>query len=159
MKIKIISVGKIKEKYLVEGIKEYTKRLSLFTSTEFIEVDDEKIPDKSSLNQDKIILDKEGQRILSKIKDNEYVILLDLHGKELDSIKFAHHIQDIMTRGSSTITFVIGGSLGLSQDLINRSQYRLCFSKMTFTHQMIKLFLVEQIYRSFKIINNHTYHK
>lgn len=159
MKIKIVSVGKIKEKYLLSGIKEYIKRLFLFTKIELIEVDDEKIPDKASASQEEQIKIKEGQRILDKIKDDEYMILLDLHGKELDSVQLSKHIENCMVNGNSVITFVIGGSLGLSDDVIKRSQFRLCFSKLTFTHQMIKLFLLEQIYRSFKIMNNQTYHK
>lgn len=159
MKIKIVSVGKIKEKYLVEGIKEYTKRLSLFTKIEFIELADEKIPENASLQDEILVKNKEGKRMLEKIKDDEYVILLDLHGKEIDSVQLSKHIENCMIQGNSQITFVIGGSLGLSDDLIKRSNFRLCFSKLTFTHQMIKLFLLEQIYRSFKIMNNQTYHK
>lgn len=159
MKIKIVSVGKIKEKYLVEGIKEYTKRLSLFTKVEFIELADEKIPENASLQDEILVKNKEGKRMLEKIKDDEYVILLDLHGKEIDSVQLSKHIENCMIQGNSQITFVIGGSLGLSDDLIKRSNFRLCFSKLTFTHQMIKLFLLEQIYRSFKIMNNQTYHK
>lgn len=159
MKIKVVSIGKIKEKYLLAGIKEYTKRLQAFTKIEFFELEDEKIPDKASTAQEEQIKEKEGKRLLEKIKDDEYVILLDLHGKELDSVELSQHLEKMMISGKSTITFVIGGSLGLSKDVIQRSNFRLCFSKLTFTHQMIKLFLLEQIYRSFKIMNHQVYHK
>lgn len=159
MKIKIVSVGKIKEKYLLAGINEYKKRLQLFCKLEFIELDDEKIPDKASSAEELLVKEKEGKKILDKIKDDEYMILLDLHGKEIDSLQLSKHIETKMVEGKSTITFVIGGSLGLSNDVLERSNYRLCFSKLTFTHQMIKLFLLEQVYRSFKIMNNQTYHK
>ena len=159
MKIKVVSIGKIKEKYLLAGIKEYTKRLQAFTKIEFFELEDEKIPDKATTAQEEQIKEKEGKRLLEKIKDDEYVILLDLHGKELDSVELSQHLEKMMISGKSTITFVIGGSLGLSKDVIQRSNFRLCFSKLTFTHQMIKLFLLEQIYRSFKIMNHQVYHK
>lgn len=159
MKIRIISIGKIKEKYLNQGINEYLKRLQAFAKVEIVELDDEKIPEHASPTVEEQILIKEGKRTLDKIKDDEYVILLDLHGKEIDSIEMSKLIENQMIQGKSTIDFVIGGSLGLSKELIARSDYRLCFSKLTFTHQMIRLFLLEQIYRSFKIMNNQTYHK
>ncbi len=159
MKIKVISIGKIKEKYLLIGINEYIKRLSAFTKVELIEVADEKIDENCSLQNEINIKNKEGKRVLEKIKDSEYVILLDLHGIEIDSIALSKHIENCMIQGNNQITFVIGGSLGVSDDLINRSNFRLCFSKLTFTHQMIKLILLEQIYRSFKIMNHHVYHK
>ena len=159
MKIRIISVGKLKEKYLVDGIKEYKKRLQGYCNVELIEVPDEKIPDQASLKEEAIIKQKEGQKILSKIKPDEYVILLDLAGKEIDSIELANKIESCMVYGKSIITFVIGGSLGHEKDIINRADFRLSFSKLTFPHQLIRLFLMEQIYRSFKIINHETYHK
>ncbi len=159
MKIRIISIGKIKEKYLLAGINEYKKRLGAFTKIEIVELDDEKIPDKASIAEEQLVLEKEGKKILDRIKDDEYVILLDLHGKEIDSIELSKHIESKMIEGKSTITFVIGGSLGLALEVIKRSNFRLCFSKLTFTHQMIRLFLLEQIYRAFKIMNNQTYHK
>lgn len=159
MKIRIISVGKVKERYLLAGINEYKKRLSTFTKLEILELEDEKIPDKASAMQEEQIKEKEGKRILEKIRDDEYVILLDLHGKEIDSIELSKHLEQCMVNGKSVITFVIGGSLGLSKSVIARSDFRLCFSKLTFTHQMIKLFLLEQIYRSYKIMNHQTYHK
>ena len=159
MKVRIISVGKIKEKYLMQGINEYIKRLSPYTKVEMVEVADEKIPENASLSEEEMVKEKEGNKLLEKIKEDEYVILLDLHGKEIDSVELSKLIETTMISGKSTIDFVIGGSLGLSKPLINRANYRLCFSKLTFTHQMIRLFLLEQIYRSYKIMNNQTYHK
>ena len=150
MKIRILTIGKLKEKYLVNGINEYVKRLNAYCKVEMVEVPDEPIPDNASENVENIIKDKEADKIVAKIKDDEYVIVLDLHGKE---------IEECMIRGKSTITFVIGGSLGLGKSLLQRANYRLCFSKMTFPHQLMKLILVEQVYRAFKIMNNQTYHK
>ena len=143
MKIRILTIGKLKEKYLVNGINEYVKRLNAYCKVEMVEVPD----------------DKEADKIVSKIKDDEYVIVLDLHGKEIDSVAFSKHIEECMIRGKSTITFVIGGSLGLGKSLLQRANYRLCFSKMTFPHQLMKLILVEQVYRAYKIMRRETYHK
>ena len=154
MKIRILTIGKLKEKYLVNGINEYVKRLNAYC-----EVPDEPIPDNASENVENIIKDKEADKIVSKIKDDEYVIVLDLHGKEIDSVAFSKHIEECMIRGKSTITFVIGGSLGLGKSLLQRANYRLCFSKMTFPHQLMKLILVEQVYRAYKIMRRETYHK
>lgn len=159
MKIRILTIGKLKEKYLVNGINEYVKRLNAYCKVEMVEVPDEPIPDNASENVENIIKDKEADKIVSKIKDDEYVIVLDLHGKEIDSVAFSKHIEECMIKGKSTITFVIGGSLGLGKSLLQRADYRLCFSKMTFPHQLMKLILVEQVYRAFKIMNNQTYHK
>ena len=159
MKIRILTIGKLKEKYLVNGINEYVKRLNAYCKVEMVEVPDEPIPDNASENVENIIKDKEADKIVSKIKDDEYVIVLDLHGKEIDSVTFSKHIENCMIQGKSTITFVIGGSLGLGKSLLQRANYRLCFSQMTFPHQLMKLILVEQIYRAFKIMNNQTYHK
>ena len=146
MKIRILTIGKLKEKYLVNGINEYVKRLNAYCKVEMVEVPDEPIPDNASEN-------------VAKIKDDEYVIVLDLHGKEIDSVAFSKHIEECMIRGKSTITFVIGGSLGLGKSLLQRANYRLCFSKMTFPHQLMKLILVEQVYRAYKIMRRETYHK
>ena len=143
----------------MQGINEYIKRLSPYTKVEMVEVADEKIPENASLSEEEMVKEKEGNKLLEKIKEDEYVILLDLHGKEIDSVELSKLIETTMISGKSTIDFVIGGSLGLSKPLINRANYRLCFSKLTFTHQMIRLFLLEQIYRSYKIMNNQTYHK
>ena len=159
MKIKIICVGKLKEKYLVEGIKEYTKRISGYTDIEIIEVADERIPDKASLAEEVMIKAKEGRKILDKVKQDDYMILLDVASKELDSVAFSKHIEKCMIDGKSTIDFVIGGSLGHGEEVLQRANFKLSFSPMTFPHQLMRLILVEQIYRAFKIMKNETYHK
>lgn len=151
--IKIIGIGKIKDKHLEALIEDYLKKISRYHKIELIEVKDEPIKDN-----EKDVLDKEAERALSKIKENEYVILLDLHGEESDSVKFAKHL-DSLFNNNSHITFVIGGSLGLGESLLKRANERLKLSEMTFLHGMTRLILVEQIYRSFKILNNETYHK
>ncbi|PAT01146.1 23S rRNA (pseudouridine(1915)-N(3))-methyltransferase RlmH [Candidatus Izimaplasma bacterium ZiA1] len=158
MKITVISVGKLKEKYLVDGIKEYSKRLSKYTKLELIEVKDEHAPENLSLKDIEIIKDTEGKRIDSKIKDS-FIISLAIEGKQLTSEDLSKKIEEIKTYNNSHITFIIGGSLGLSKDIINKSNYLLSFSKMTFPHQLMKLILLEQIYRSFRITNNEPYHK
>lgn len=159
MKIKLICVGKLKEKYLDDGIKEYLKRISAYSDIEVIEVADERIPDNHSLAEETIVKSKEGRRILDKVKQDDYMILLDVQGKELDSIQFAERIEDCMINGKSTIDFVIGGSLGHGEDVLTRANARISFSQMTFPHQLMRLILVEQIYRAFKIIRHETYHK
>lgn len=151
--IKIIGIGKIKDKHLQSLIDDYTKKIQKYHKFEIIEVKDEPIKDNEEM-----VLNTEAKRALDKIKDNEYVILLDLHGKEQDSISFAKHLDKLFITNSN-ITFVIGGSLGLGKDLIKRSNERLKLSEMTFLHGMTRLIIVEQIYRSFKILNNETYHK
>ncbi|MCR5307604.1 MAG: 23S rRNA (pseudouridine(1915)-N(3))-methyltransferase RlmH [bacterium] len=153
MKINIISVGKIKESYFIDGIEEYKKRISKYSNIELITVMDE-----SNDLDEKTVKKKEGERILAKIPNNSYTIVLDLKGKELDSVEFAKKMDEI-TLVSSTINFIIGGSLGLDNEVINKADYRLCFSKFTFPHKLMKLILLEQIYRSFKINNNESYHK
>lgn len=158
MKIKLITVGKIKEKYLKNGIAEYEKRLSRYVQLEMIEVSDEKAPENLSEKDIYIVKDKEAERILSKI-DKEYIIALDISGKQLDSVKLATTINDIFSYHSSDIAFIIGGSLGLSKQILDKANLRLSFSKLTFPHQLMKLILLEQIYRSFRIINNEPYHK
>lgn len=159
MKVKIICVGKLKEKYLVAGVKEYIKRIKGYSKIEIYEVADESIPDNCSVANEQNIKDKEGRKILDKIKQGEYVILLDVAGKLIDSIELSKQIENCMLNGRSTITFVIGGSLGHGQEIIQRADFRLSFSKMTFPHQLMRLILVEQIYRSFKILKNESYHK
>ena len=159
MKITLVCVGKLKEKYLVAGIKEYQKRISGYTNIEIIEVTDERIPDKASLAQEVMVKVKEGRKILDKIKQDDYVILLDVGGKELDSIAFSKHLEQCMINGKSTIDFVIGGSLGHGEEVLQRADFRLSFSPMTFPHQLMRLILIEQIYRAFKIMKNETYHK
>ena len=153
MKINIISVGKIKEQYFIDGINEYSKRISKYANIESITVMDE-----SNDLDEKTVKKKEGERILAKIPNNSYTIVLDLNGKELDSIEFAKKMDEI-TNISSTINFIIGGSLGLDKEVIDKANFRLSFSKFTFPHKLMKLILLEQIYRSFKINNNESYHK
>ena len=151
--IKIIGIGKIKDKHLEALIEDYIKKINRYHKIEIVEVKDEPIKD-----DEKTVLDKEANNALAKIKDNEYVILLDLHGRESDSVKFAKHLDNLFI-SNSHITFVIGGSLGLGEALLKRANERLKLSEMTFLHGMTRLILVEQIYRSFKILNNETYHK
>lgn len=159
MKVKIICVGKLKEKYLVDGIHEYIKRISGYADVEVIEVADERIPERASLAEEIMIKAKEGRRLLDKVKQDDYMVLLDVNGKEMDSVDFSKHIEKCMIDGKSTIDFVIGGSLGHGEEIIDRANMRLSFSPMTFPHQLMRLILVEQIYRAFKIMRNETYHK
>ena len=159
MNISIISVGKIKEKYLKLGIEEFSKRLSKYSKLEFIELDDEKCPENLSEKDILIVKEKEGNKILSKIKNNSYVIALAIDGKNLSSEELAEKISSLAVSGKSHITFVIAGSLGLSDDVLKRANYKLSFSKMTFPHQLMKLILLEQVYRAFRINNNEPYHK
>ena len=156
--IKLIAVGKIKEDYLKNEINEYLKRLSRYAKISVIEVDYEKIMNNSSLKEDEKVKENEGVRLLKQIKEKDFVLLIDLHGQELDSLEFSDKFLQI-TNTNSNIDVVIAGSLGFSQEVIKRANYRLCLSKMTFTHQMTRAIILEQIYRAFKIINNETYHK
>lgn len=156
MKINIISVGKIKESYFLDGIKEYSKRLSKYTTINEITVPDEPIKDNM---KDSDIKDIEGKRIISHIDDRSYVIALDLRGVMLSSEEFAAKFVEINNYYSSNITFIIGGSLGLSREVLNKANFKLCFGKMTYPHKLMKLILFEQIYRAFKINSNETYHK
>lgn len=158
MKITIITVGKLKEKYLVEGIKEYAKRLSKYTKLDLIEVKDEHAPENLSQKDNDIITGKEAERINQKLKDS-FIISLALEGKQLSSEELASKIENIKTYHNSHITFIIGGSLGLSDSIKKKSNFLLSFSPMTFPHQLMKLILLEQIYRSFRINNNEPYHK
>lgn len=159
MKITILCVGKIKESYLKDGIAEYSKRLSRYCKLEIQEVADEKTPDRASLNLENQIKDTEGARMQRYIPDDAWVIALAIDGKQLDSIALAKEIQQIGVRSIGHIIFVIGGSLGLSDDILRRADYRLSFSKMTFPHQLMRMILLEQIYRSYRIINHEPYHK
>ena len=158
MKITIIAVGKIKEKYLVEGIKEYSKRLSRYTKLDIIEIPDEHAPEDLSKKELDIIKDKEGKKIESRIKDS-YVIALAIKGITFTSEELANKIEDIKTYNSSHITFIIGGSLGLSNSILRKANLQMSFSEMTFPHQLMRLILLEQVYRSFRINNNEPYHK
>lgn len=161
LNIKILCVGKIREKALKELILEYEKRISKYARLEIIELDDDKIPQNASQAIEEQIKISESNKIIEKLDKfpNSHVILLDLKGKEYTSEEFSEKIDSIQTYFSSTIIFVIGGSLGMSKELLNYSSDKICFSKMTFPHQLIRLFLLEQIFRAFKILNNETYHK
>ncbi|WBY48982.1 23S rRNA (pseudouridine(1915)-N(3))-methyltransferase RlmH [Latilactobacillus curvatus] len=159
MNIKVITVGKLKEKYLKAGIAEYAKRLSKFCKFEMIEVADEKAPESLSNAEMTNVKDKEGERILNKIKDKEHVIVLAIQGKERASEEFAQEIQDLATYGKSDITFVIGGSLGTSDAVNKRANDALSFGKLTLPHQLMRLVLTEQIYRAFMINQGGPYHK
>lgn len=159
MKITLISVGKIKEKYLKDAINEYSKRLTKYCNLKFIEVNDEKAPDNLSEKDELIIKNKEGNKILEKIKDQQYVIALDLKGKQRTSEEFSKEMENLSIYGNSDIVFIIGGSLGLSDDVIKCSNDQISFSKMTFPHQLMKVILIEQIYRAYRIIKGEPYHK
>ena len=159
MKIKIICVGKLKEKYLKDAINEYSKRLGRFCTLEVTELSDEKIPDNPSLAEEEKVLLCEGEKILKNIGASDYVVTLCVEGKQLSSEEFANKIHTLGLSGKSNISFIIGGSLGLHPSVKNRSDLRLGFSKMTFPHQLMRVVLLEQIYRAFKINANEKYHK
>ena len=159
MKITVISVGKIKEKYLKDAISEYSKRLSSYCNLKHIEVADEKAPETLSVKEEVQIKEKEGQKILGKIKDSQYVFALDLSGKQRTSEEFSDELEKLPIYGDSDVVFVIGGSLGLSDEVIKRSNSQICFSKMTFPHQLMKVILLEQVYRGYRIMKNEPYHK
>ena len=159
MKITIISVGKIKEKFFDDAIKEYSKRLSKYCKLNIVEVKDEKTKENASPTEEDIVKETEGKRILDKISDSSKVIALAIESKELDSVELAKQIENFRISGTSDVTFVIGGSLGLHKTVLDRADMKLSFSKMTFPHQLMRVILLEQIYRSFRIINNEPYHK
>lgn len=159
MNIDIVCVGKIKEKYFADAIAEYSKRLSRYCKLNIIELKDEKTPDNASEAVETQIKDIEGERILSKLSDDTYVIALAIDGKNFDSVELSNHINKLGVDGKSHIAFVIGGSLGLSTSVLNRANEKLSFSKMTFPHQLMRVILLEQIYRSYRIINGEPYHK
>lgn len=159
MKITLVTVGKIKEKFFEDAIKEYSKRLSRYCKLEILQVADEKTPEGASEAVELQIKEKEGQRILSLIRDDAYVIALAIEGKMLDSEELAERIEKLGVSGISQIVFVIGGSLGLSAQVMKRADYALSFSRMTFPHQLMRVVLLEQIYRSYRIINHQPYHK
>jgi rRNA large subunit m3Psi methyltransferase rlmH len=159
MKIKIVTVGKLKEKYLKDGIAEYSKRLSRFANLEMIELTDEKTPDRASDSENQKILELEGTRILSKIGDRDFVIVLAIEGKTLSSEEFSKQLEQAPINGFSTLTFVIGGSLGLSPQVKKRANLSISFGRLTLPHQLMRLVLVEQIYRSFTIQQGSPYHK
>ena len=159
MKVKVITVGKLKEKYLKEGIAEYAKRLTRFCKLEMIELPDEKTPDQASQEENKQILAKEGARIHSKIQERDYVIALAIEGKEFPSEVFSQKIEKATLEGYSSFTFIIGGSLGLDPSVKKRANLLLSFGQLTLPHQLMKLVLMEQIYRSFMIREGSPYHK
>ena len=159
MNIKIITVGKIKEKFYRDAILEYSKRLSSYCKLNIIEVNDEMTKENASVNEVNIVLRKEGERILKSINNNEYIIALAINGKKLDSIEFANKINGLGIHSNSNICFIIGGSLGLSDDVLKKANMKLSFSDMTFPHQLMRVILLEQIYRAFRINNNEPYHK
>lgn len=159
MKITLVTVGKIKEKFFEDAIKEYSKRLSRYCKLEIFQVADEKTPEGASEAVELQIKEKEGQRILSLIRDDAYVIALAIEGKMLDSEELAERIEKLGVSGISQIVFVIGGSLGLSAQVMKRADYALSFSRMTFPHQLMRVVLLEQIYRSYRIMNHQPYHK
>jgi 23S rRNA (pseudouridine1915-N3)-methyltransferase len=159
MNISVITVGKIKEKYLRDAIEEYSKRLSRYCKLNIIEVQDEKTPDNASEKEEQIIKEKEGEAILRNIRDNMYVVALELRGKMLSSEELATFMKELGVRGDSNVAFIIGGSLGLSEAVLNRANYKLCFSKMTFPHQLMRVILLEQVYRGYRIIAGEPYHK
>ncbi|HEU2209965.1 TPA: 23S rRNA (pseudouridine(1915)-N(3))-methyltransferase RlmH [Streptococcus pneumoniae] len=159
MKIKVVTVGKLKEKYLKDGIAEYSKRISRFAKFEMIELSDEKTPDKASESENQKILEIEGQRILSKIADRDFVIVLAIEGKTFFSEEFSKQLEETSIKGFSTLTFIIGESLGLSSSVKNRANLSVSFGRLTLPHQLMRLVLVEQIYRAFTIQQGFPYHK
>ncbi len=159
MKISILTVGKIKEKYLKDAIAEYSKRLSKYCKLEIIEVADEKTPENASSAEEAAILEKEAERLLKYIREDAYVITLEIEGTQFSSKELAHKIDMLGIQGHSNLQFVIGGSLGLGKSIRARADLALSFSRLTFPHQLMRVILLEQIYRSFRIINGEPYHK
>lgn len=159
MKITVITVGKIKEKYLKDAIAEYSKRLSKYCKLEIVEVADEKTPENASEVVEDAIRTKEAERILKYVKEDAFIVTLEIAGKQLSSEELADKIDKLGVQGVSHIIFIIGGSIGLGKEVLAKSDYALSFSKMTFPHQLMRVILLEQIYRSYRIINGEPYHK
>ena len=159
MKISIVCVGRLKEKYWTAAVDEYSKRLGKYIKLDITELPEEKAPESMSVAQERQVKEKEGERILKAIKDDAFVVTLEIEGKQLTSVELAGFISEKMTRGVSHIAFVIGGSLGLSDEVIKKSDYHLSFSKMTFPHQLMRVVLLEQIYRACRINAGEPYHK
>lgn len=157
--IRIAAVGRIKEKWMREGIADYLKRIQPYEKTEIIEVEDEKAPESNSDAENEKVKTTEGSKLLKQIRDTDYVVLLDLAGKEMDSISLSKHIESVHTRGYNRIVFVIGGSLGVSRELIARAEFRWKLSVNTFPHQLCRIIVLEQIYRAFRILHHEPYHK
>ena len=159
MKITCITVGKVKEKFYQQAIAEFQKRLSKYIKLEIIETADEKTPDKAGEKLERQIKDTEGERILKHIREKDYVIALAIEGKMMDSLEFSRKLEDLGINGTGRLVFVIGGSLGLSESVLRRSDEKLSFSRMTFPHQLMRVILLEQIYRGFRIMHGEPYHK
>ncbi len=159
MKITLLAVGKVKEKYLRDGIAEYGKRLGKYCRLEIVEVVDERTPDGASAAEEEQIRRTEGERLLRGIRETDYVIALAIDGTMLDSVELSDKLEKLGIQGESSVVFVIGGSLGLSEGVLRRADYRLSFSRMTFPHQLMRLILLEQIYRGFRIMRGEPYHK
>ena len=159
MRITVICVGKIKEKFYTQAVDEYSKRLSRYCKLDIVELADEKTPDNASDIVNEQIKRKEGERILLSIKDDAYVCALAIEGKMLDSVELSEKIEMLGINGVSNITFIIGGSLGLSEQVLKRADYKLSFSRMTFPHQLMRVILLEQVYRAYRIMKNEPYHK
>ncbi|WP_324825965.1 23S rRNA (pseudouridine(1915)-N(3))-methyltransferase RlmH [Sinanaerobacter sp. ZZT-01] len=159
MNVSIICIGKLKETYWTDAVKEYSKRLGKYCTLSINELKEERLPDHASVAQEIAVKQEEGKSLLKQIKANAFVIALEIQGKNLSSEDFAKKIEQLALEGKSEIAFIIGGSLGLSDEVLERADYGLSFSKMTFPHQMMRVILLEQIYRCFKINKNETYHK
>lgn len=159
MKIKIYAIGKIKEDYLKMGINEYLKKIKPYSQIEIVEINDEPVPNNPNQSEIELVKNKEGEKVLQLLKNGEYLISLDLDKKEFDSVSFSSYLNEKIVNAGSSISFVIGGSYGLSEALKRRCNDSFSLSKMTFLHQMTRLILLEQIYRAFKILRNETYHK
>lgn len=159
MRIHIICIGKLKERYWQEAVSEYAKRLSKYCDLEIVELKEARLPDKASKSQEQAVIEEEGRSILRHVKEGSYVISLEIQGKNLSSEELAEKMEELPMEGKSHVTFIIGGSLGLSKEVRESADFKLSFSRMTFPHQMMRAILLEQIYRAFKIIKNETYHK
>ena len=159
MKITLVTVGKIKEKFYTDAIAEYTKRLSRYCKLEIVQVADEKTPDKASETEERQIKEREGKRVLAQIKEGAYVIALAIQGEMLSSEQLAGKLERLGIEGQSQLVLVIGGSPGLSEEVLRRADYQLSFSRMTFPHQLMRVILLEQLYRSYRIIQGEPYHK
>lgn len=159
MKITLICVGKLKENYFTQAVSEYSKRLSRYAKLEIIEVADEKTPDGASEAEELRIKNTEGEKILRQVKEGSYLLALAIEGKMYDSVEFAEQLEKLRINGNSHLTFVIGGSLGLSEEVLRRAQGLISFSKMTFPHQLMRVILLEQIYRAYRITAGEPYHK
>ena len=159
MKITVLCVGRIKEEYYTEAVREYAKRLSRYAKLEITEVEDEKTPDKASAAENEAIKAKEGAKLLAKLPEDAYVIALAIEGKAPDSVELSRKIEALSVAGKSHLCFIIGGSLGLSKAVLDRADERLSFSRLTFPHQLMRVILLEQLYRSFRIMRGEPYHK